>query len=499
MTQCLVTRLKGSVDDESLMGLNEFRIPISRIPSASSATQGITLEFNKDTQIKIIGDGYFTDKTLSENKGKKMTVSAGEEQHIYLSNGDYELAICDKYALVELSLHTDEYGASSVLKNYLLNIDDLKYCSSLEILYASSQSVYGDISSLQNLMSLKTLNVCDSQVKGDISSLKGLTALTTLDVSLTGVTGDISAVKNFASLQSIILSATDVYGDISAFKNCPSLLIARIGVTGLYGDISSFSNAGSLRVIELSNSSVEGDISVFSNKEQLQQVHLRNTDVSGNISSLNNLSTLTYVNLDGTNVSGSFDSLDNIKSSGLVFNADNVTLTGDYFGFLRSHNDSDITSGGTFSYASSAWGAISQRRIGGTGFTCQTLDDALNGIKDISVSETNSSNVSPSVTMLGTRTTASDAAISTLQGKGFTVTVPEATDAASMMAMAANGLENFGIAYKDGQLVVGPVDLSKQQIYPAAGVTVETFATKEEAERFIKEKGLEYEANGASE
>lgn len=102
----------------------------------------------------------------------------------------------------------------------------------------------------------------------------------------------------------------------------------------------------------------------------------------------------------------------------------------------------------------------------------------------------------------GTRTSASDAAIATLQGKGFTVTVPEATDAASVMTMAANGLENFGVAYKDGQLVVGPVDLSKQKIYPAPGVTVETFATEEEAERFIEEKGLvseANEANGASE
>lgn len=89
-----------------------------------------------------------------------------------------------------------------------------------------------------------------------------------------------------------------------------------------------------------------------------------------------------------------------------------------------------------------------------------------------------------------------------VQEKGYTVTVPEATDAASIMTMAANGLENFGVAYKDGQLVVGPVDLSKQKIYPAPGVTVETFATKEEAERFIEEKGLvseANEANGASE
>lgn len=490
MAQCLVTRLKGTVDDESLMGLNEFRIRIARIPSVSSATQGITLKFNKDTQIKIVGDGYFTDKSLTKNNGKEMTIQAGEGQYVYLSNGDYELAICDKYALVELSLHTDEYGASSVIKNYLLNIDDLKYSTSLETLYASSQSVYGDISSLQNLMSLKILNLCDSQVRGDISSLNSLTAFTSFDVSLTDVVGDISALSNCVSLSSIILSMTGCYGDINALQGCTNIRTARIGVEGIYGDISALSNLNSLNILDLSDSNVDGNISVFSNKTSLRTIMLRNTEVNGNISSLNGLSELKYVDLTGTKVSGSIDSVNNLNSSGLVFNADGVTLTGDYFGFIYSHNDSDITCGGTFSYSSKSWSSISQRRVGGTGFVCSSLDDALNGIKDISLSETNSNNVSPAVTMLGTRTSASDAAIATLQGKGFTVTVSEATDAASIMTMAANGLENFGVAYKDGQLVVGPVDLSKQKIYSALGVTVETFATKEEAERFIEENGL---------
>ena len=92
--------------------------------------------------------------------------------------------------------------------------------------------------------------------------------------------------------------------------------------------------------------------------------------------------------------------------------------------------------------------------------------------------------------MKGTRTSASDAAISVLQGKGFTVNVPAVTDSNSISLMSEVPNENFGIAYKDKELIVELVDLSKMQIYPADGVTVKTFATKEGAEKYIKNNVL---------
>lgn len=94
------------------------------------------------------------------------------------------------------------------------------------------------------------------------------------------------------------------------------------------------------------------------------------------------------------------------------------------------------------------------------------------------------------ITATGTRTSASDTAISTLQEKGFTVTVPDATDASSVSLMNTKVGENFGIAYKDKELIVEPVDLTKMQIYPASGVTVKMFDTLEEARAFISSNGL---------
>lgn len=93
------------------------------------------------------------------------------------------------------------------------------------------------------------------------------------------------------------------------------------------------------------------------------------------------------------------------------------------------------------------------------------------------------------ISVTGTRTSASDSAISTLQEKGFTVTVPTATDANSISTMSLDS-GNYGIAYKDKELIVEPVDLTKMQIYPASDVTVKKFDTPEDAEKFIKDNGL---------
>ena len=370
---CLITKLKGTVNDGSLPKLGSMLFKLRTTTKNLVKIEAI----GKDVSFSS-ADGSNVFSTSSGGEEKTNVINVGESNTIFYVDASKGviISIDNKYNLEKLDVYrstdTDELTVD-------LNFEDLKYCKKLSRLALTYMTLTGDISAFQNL-----------------------TALTTID-----------------------LSSTQVTGDISAFQN---------------------------------------------------------------------LTALTTISLYSTNVTGSLDSLANLPSV-LVFDMGNKTLTGDYFKFLNEHTNSDVVCSGNFNYTTKSWSGKSYRRIGGDDFTCNNLDNFLNDFQFVSVSSTNSS-VSPAITMLGTRTTASDAAISTLQGKGFTVTVPEATDSVSVMTMAARGgAENFGIAYKDGQLVVGPVDLSKQKIYPASGVTVETFATKEEAERFIKDKGLNTERN----
>ena len=399
---CLVTKLKGVVNDDSLYKLGEFRLKKERCEDWDAASQCFLVQFEKDEVLTIVGDGYFTDATGINNEGKIKNVSANTETKVYVSNGDFEIAIPDKYNLNILTLNDGNVGSSK---------------------YASSKKIVGGIRSLSYSGKLHNFTLNAIQELGDISELHGLNSIQYMYGNYSSVSGDIASLKDYTNLVDISFP----------------------GAYGIYGNVDSLSKLVNLSMLNLEgNMQMTGDISVFKSMPNLMRVNLGAS-----------------------------------------------TLEGDYFDLLASKNFSSLLFSGDFTYVSKNFSGKQYGNVGGDQFICEQLDEFLNDFQQASTLSG-----SGRITMLGTRTSASDAAISTLQGKGFTVTVPAATDAASVMTMAARvDAENFGIAYKDGQLVVGPVDLSKQKIYPAAGVTVETFATKEEAERFIKDKGLNTERN----
>ena len=76
MVKCLVTKLNGSVDNNELLRIGEMRIKVESVESQTKDTQGFGVAFTEPTTVEIVGDGYFTDNTLTENKGKSMVVSS---------------------------------------------------------------------------------------------------------------------------------------------------------------------------------------------------------------------------------------------------------------------------------------------------------------------------------------------------------------------------------------------------------------------------------------
>ena len=430
MAQCLVTKLKGVVNDDTIMHLGEFRIKISRVETPTGKTQGLNVRVNKEVTLEIIGDGYFTDSTLVQNKGKVLKIpasTAGIGTNIYYSNGDYEIGLTEKYSLSGLQLYSTLEGSIGTgdMSNKSMSIDDLAYSELLSSISLASVNVSGNLSAFKGKNALNSINLMSSQVEGNISALKDCLSLSGVILNNTLVTGDISACQGLTALVNLNLSATKVYGDIASLVNLKNL--STLYLSGCGGNLSSLSGLSKLTVCSLQQCSVEGDLALLP-------------------SSCYFASLLGYAGsgLSWTTRPSSYNILA-IEGSPNILNLDKM---------LQDQSQ------------------------------C-TKPSAASG-----------STLYSTITASGNRTTASDSAISTLQEKGYTVVVPVATDAASVMTMVARvDAENFGIAYKDGQLVVGPVDLSKQRIYPAPGVTVETFATKEEAERFIKDKGLNTERN----
>ena len=220
MNRCLVTKLNGSVDNTSLPRIGEMRIGISKIDSPNHWTQGFRFTVNKLTVLEIIGDGYFTDVKLTENKGKKITLNPNVNENVYVSNGNFEVAILDKYALVSIFDYDSYSEGNSTYSQKNKSISDIgffKYSTALTNLGLSNTNISGDIANLKNLTALTRIELNNTNISGDIANLKNLTALTNLRLSNAQIplTGEISALSTLSKCSTISLSFSKLTGDLA--------------------------------------------------------------------------------------------------------------------------------------------------------------------------------------------------------------------------------------------------------------------------------------------
>ena len=268
MNRCLVTKLNGSVDNTSLLRIGEMRIGISKIDSPNHWTQGFRITVNKLTVLEIIGDGYFTDVNLTANNGKKITLNPNVNEKVYVSNGNFEVAILDKYALVAIFDYDtyDEGNSTYSQKNKSISdIGFFKYSTALTSLGLSNTIISGDIANLKNLTALTRIELNNTNLSGDIANLKNLTALTILKLSNTNISGDIANLKNLTALTNLGLSNTNISGDIANLKNLTAL--TNLGLYNaqipLTGEISALSTLSKCSTISLSFSKLTGDLAIL--------------------------------------------------------------------------------------------------------------------------------------------------------------------------------------------------------------------------------------------
>lgn len=375
MTKCLITKLNGQVDNNNLYGIGELRIKFSKVTSPTDKSQGISVNFIKDTKLEILGDGYFTDQALSANKGKTIIVPANIQTKVYVSNSDLYLCIMDKYALNSLSftpLLDDNTGYYA--KNKELNLEELKYSTRILKLIIYGSKAYGDISSLKNLTNLRYLRIDSTDISGDISSLKNLTNLTYLEIGFTNVSGNISALSNMTNLTYLGADSTAISGDVSSLERLVKIQFLMLNNVKLSGDVSAL--GGMTSCLYLYVSGVSGNISSFSRLTKVNTISLTKSTISGDLAGVP--SSCIYVDFAGSN----------------------TTLTW----------SSRPSSANTF-------GVTGEPKIDNVD---NMLKDLANCVSKITSS---SSAFHKIISATGTRTSASDAAVQTLQQKGYTVSI----------------------------------------------------------------------------
>ena len=183
-----------------------------------------------------------------------------------------------------------------------------------------------------------------------------------------------------------------------------------------------------LTYLNLNNSKVSGDIADLSNLTALEVLNLYNTLVSGDIADLKNLTALTRINLSNFTTPiigdiGSLHSLESIKSISLQ----RSQLSGDLaniptsciFISLKSDAGSTLT-----------WGTrpSSAKIIAIEGNAkLENIDKMLQDQSQCQVGfSSGSEQYLKTISVVGTRTSASDEAVQTLQSKGYTVSITPA-------------------------------------------------------------------------
>ena len=222
MGKCLVTKLNGTVNNSSILRLGEMRFKINKVDVPTEGTQVLGLFVNTPSKVEIIGDGYFTDKNLQENKGKSLSIDSTTNGIFVSSTSDVEVALLGKYAITRInSYYNNQPNDTVYAKNKFFDIDDLKYSTALITLNLPDSQVSGDVVNLKNLTALTTLNLANTRVSGDIVNLKNLTALTTLNLygEHTSLTGNIDELSALSKCTEISFKYSKLTGNLAALPS----------------------------------------------------------------------------------------------------------------------------------------------------------------------------------------------------------------------------------------------------------------------------------------
>ena len=376
MAKCFITKLNGAVEDNSIPKLGCFYIPVSK-------------DMTSGGKVSFLG----TDVTMKEVEGLPIFKNNGNSSIV--NEGSYEIVTGEKDCTIEVE---NKYGLTSfsfynVSEGLELNLEDLKFSKLLtSISTYPLVTVSGDLDSLKDLTGLTQLNFGKATgITGNLSSLKELTALGILSIDASPITGDLDSLKDLTGLTQLILSNTKVIGNLSSLAGLTGLTRISLGhIQSIIGSLGSLRNLTKLTQLDIRDcTNTTCNLSELSTLTNLQRLYATNVD--GNISALP--SSVTYVQLQGGTHTGDLATLKNVR-------------------YLSSSNQF------TWSSRPSSYDIIALNNC--------VIDNVDKMLQDQAACNAPSNAETKSISVVGTRTSASDSAIETLQNKGYTVSVASA-------------------------------------------------------------------------
>lgn len=199
MSNCLITKLKGTVSNERLLKLGETFFTFNKKAEGS-------ISFSKDTTLSCVGC-YFSDSTYTQNYGKSMTIGTVKKQ---------------------IFLVAEEGETTPIVK---FDKSNLKSYECLNFYSPVHDAIYvGDVLEVYNTKAYDNTEI----PLEDFCANKVMLHHVNCDANFTG---DIANFAKVAGIQSITCTSNNIYGDISSFKNVSDFTY--MAVPNVTGDLST--------------------------------------------------------------------------------------------------------------------------------------------------------------------------------------------------------------------------------------------------------------------
>jgi hypothetical protein len=190
MGNCLVTKLKGTVDNDNLMKLGELPIKFNQVAQPSAATNAITIRavYSGDEGLTCrVKDGYFTDSTFTQNLGTTHTIADWQTETLYISNTGATLFIPNKYNCIGKLLYID--GSVWERQNIEIDLENMQYIHYINELTCRGMHVVGDINNLLGSVELGAIDFTNCyDIEGSLDHFLNNIQVTSMDLRLAGKT-----------------------------------------------------------------------------------------------------------------------------------------------------------------------------------------------------------------------------------------------------------------------------------------------------------------------
>lgn len=238
MSNCLITKLKGTVNNERLLKLGETFFTFDKKAEGS-------LSFSTDVTLSCVGC-HFSDSTYTQDNGKTMTIGTNKKQLFLVAEEGESTPIVkfdksnlksyeclDFYSPVHDAIYVGsqlEVYNSKAYDNKEIPLED--FCANKVMLHHinCNANFTGDIANFAKVPGIQSIVCTSENIYGDISSFKNVSDFTS--ISVPNITGDLSTLginfktissklplswKNERSSESLIISITggnDFGGDL---------------------------------------------------------------------------------------------------------------------------------------------------------------------------------------------------------------------------------------------------------------------------------------------